>query len=126
MTSGRRAVVSKDEVIRKLLVSGLADWVSLHGGVWWGTRGAINSLTKQVVLDVLHSVYSEGLMVPGELGETGFEDWALPSEIWVIRSELALDALEWRPMGEGFWLRLTPLGKALGHQHEAEGEDLSD
>ncbi|ASN21502.1 hypothetical protein CGK93_18825 [Arthrobacter sp. YN] len=126
MTGGRRAVVSKDEVIRKLLVSGLADWVSLHGVVWWGTRGTITPDTKQVVLDVLHSVYSEGLMVPGELGETGFEDWARPSEIWVIRSEMALDALEWRPMGEGFWLRLTPHGKTLGHQYEAEGEDLSD
>lgn len=119
-------VTSKDEVIRKLLVSGLADWVSLHDVVWWGTRGIITPDTKQVVLEVLHSVYSEGLLVPGELGETGFEDWAPPSETWVIRSEMAIDALEWRPMGEGFWLRLTPRGETLAQKHEAEGEDLSE
>jgi hypothetical protein len=119
-------LTSKDEVIRKLLISGLADWVSLHDVVWWGTRGTITPDTKRVVLEVLHSVYSERLLTPGELGEAGFEDWAPPSEAWVIRSEMALDALKWRPMGEGFWLRLTPRGKTLAQQYEAAGEDLSE
>jgi len=108
-----------------LLEDGLADWVSLQNVVWLCTGGTINPDTKQAVLDVLHLLYSEGLMVPGELGKTGFDDWAPPSGTWVIRSEIALDALEWQPMGDGFWLRLTPRGKTLARsQREATDEDL--
>lgn len=95
----------------------MADWVSLHNVVWLCTKGTISPDTKQAALDVLHLLYSEGLFVPGELTETGFEDWASPAETWVIRSEMALDALEWQPMGAGFWLRLTPRGKTFAVSH---------
>ncbi|MGP0223700.1 hypothetical protein [Paenarthrobacter sp. NCHU4564] len=118
-------ISSQSGIVEELLEDGLADWVSLQNVVWLCTRGTINPDTKQAVLDVLHLLYSEGLMVPGELGKKGFEDWAPPSGTWVIRSEMALDALEWQPMGDGLWLRLTTRGKSLARsQREATDADL--
>ncbi|WP_179019357.1 hypothetical protein [Paenarthrobacter nitroguajacolicus] len=117
--------MSEREMIDELLEDGLVDWVSLHNVVWVCTSGTINPDTKRVALDVLHRLYSEELMVPGDLGETGFEDWAPPSETWVIRSEMELDALDWHPMGDGFWLRLTPHGKVIALGHAATRDDDS-
>jgi len=105
------------------LVAGLVDWVSLHDVVWLCTRGVIKPETKRIVLDVLRTLYSDDLMVPGNLGESGFEDWDLPSDGWVLRSEIELDRLGWSPMGDGFWLRLAPNGEQMARQLEAGGND---
>lgn len=100
-------------VVAELLDRGLADWVSLHDVVWFGTHGVITPETKALVIGVLQSLFEDGLMVPGDLGETGFEDWSSPEEGWVARAESELDRLDWHPMGEGFWLRLTERGSQL-------------
>lgn len=108
-------------MINELLEDGLADWVSLQNVVWVCTNGTVTPESKRIVLDVLHRLFTEGLMMPGVLGETGFEDWPPPSQTWVVRSEMELDALAWQPMGDGFWLRLTPRGKAIAR--ERSGDD---
>lgn len=105
-------------IIDELLDTGLDDWVSLHDVVALCSRGAIDQKGRRAVLDVLESLYSDGLMVPGDL-EGGFEDWAPPSEGWVARSEAELDRLDWRPMGAGFWLRLTGKGEQLARRQKA-------
>jgi hypothetical protein len=115
----------RGKVISELLRSGLVDWVSLHDVVWLCTGGTINPETKRAVLDVLGSLYSDELMIPGDLGESGFEDWEPPSEGWVLRSEIELDRLGWSPMGEGFWLRLAPEGERKARQADARGNDDS-
>jgi hypothetical protein len=116
-------VVRRSRAISELLESGLADWVSLHDVVWLSTRGAIDPESRRAVLDVLESLYSEGLMVPGDLGASGFEDWGPPSEGWVTRSEAELARLGWRPMGAGFWLRLTTTGERVARRLAAGGDD---
>lgn len=112
-------MVNEKEIIDELLTSGQTDWVSLHDVVWLCTEGTINDESKRRVLAVLDRVYFDGLMVPGELGETGFEDWQSPSEDWVARSAAELDALGWQPMGAGFWLRLTSDGEQIARKPES-------
>lgn len=103
-------MVTDDQVLAELLASGIGDWVSLHDVVWLCTGGAITPVSKTRTLRVLERVYSEHLMVPGDLGESGFEDWPQPNG-WLTRSETDLNRLDWRPMGDGFWLRLTKRGE---------------
>ncbi len=117
--------MTRARAVSELLEAGLVDWVSLHDVVWLCTGGVINPETKRAVLDVLGALYSDDLMVPGDLGESGFEDWDLPLEGWVHLSEMELDRLGWSPMGDGFWLRLTPNGEQIARQSEASGNDDS-
>lgn len=103
--------MTRARVVSELVKAGLVDWVSLHDVVWLCTGGVISPETKRAVLEVLGALFSDGLMVPGDLGEFGFEEWSPPSEEGVRRSEVELDRLGWSPMGDGFWLRLAPKGK---------------
>jgi hypothetical protein len=103
-------VTEESQVVAQLLEAGLADWVSLHDVVWFGTDGARDSEAKARVLDVLRQLFDDGLMIPGDLSEEGFETWSSPRTGWVSRAESDLDRLRWRPMGAGFWLRITELG----------------
>ena len=114
-------MVTERRIISELLDIGLDDWVMLDHVVWLSTHGTINRATKRAVLDVLKSLYSDGLMVPGDLGASGFEDWGPPLEGWVTRSEAELDRLDWRPMGAGFWLRLTTKGERVARRGTAGG-----
>lgn len=120
---GRCDVVTQPRIISELLEIGLDDWVLLDHVVWLSTHGAIDPGTKRIVLEVLESLYSDGLMVPGDLGASGFEDWGPPSDGWVTRSEAELDRLDWRPMGAGFWLRLTTKGERVARRVAAGGDD---
>lgn len=117
--------MKRARVVKALLEAGLFDWVSLHDVVWFCAGGSINPETKQEVLDVLKALYSDELMVPGDLAESGFEDWNPPSSAWVLRSEIELDRLAWSPMGDGFWLRLAPDGEQIARQSDAGGIDDS-
>lgn len=54
--------------------------------------------------------------VIAELLESGFEDWSKSTE-WLARSENELDRLQWRPMGDGFWLRLTTHGEQVASKN---------
>jgi len=116
-------MVTERSIITELLASGLDDWVSLHDVVWLSTQGTISPETKRLVLKVLEFLYSNRLMIPGDLGELGFEDWPPPSTDWIIRSERELDLLDWRPMGEGFWLRLAPRGERLARNTPVVDDD---
>lgn len=109
------------QIIKELLASGLVDWVSLHDVVWLCTGETINEDSKLRVQRVLERIYADCLMVPGDLGETGFEDWESSPEGWVARSTAELDQLDWRPMGAGFWLRLTPRGEQVARSHISPG-----
>lgn len=111
-------MVNEEQIISELLISGLSDWVSLHDVVWHCTEGTINDQSKARVLHVLDRLYADGLVVPGDLGETGFEDWQTPTDGWVERSAEELEQLGWQPMGAGFWLRLTPAGTQVARESE--------
>jgi len=107
--------------VEHLLATGLDDWVPLHDVVWYSTYGRITEGSKETTVRVLRQLFDEGLMVPGELRGSGFEDWDLPQEAWLEQARSELDRLEWRPMTDGFWLRSTAKGDALA---EVRADDL--
>lgn len=41
-------------------------------------------------------------MVPGDLGETGFEDWPGDPSDWKPRAVGELERFDWQPMGASF------------------------
>ena len=106
-----------DETVAELLRDGLSDWLMLHDVVWASTRDDLNPETKRKTLRVLECLYSEGLMVPGDLGEAGLEDWPGEPAEWLRRSEAELERLAWKPMGAGFWLRLSEAGEEIAREH---------
>lgn len=95
-----------------LLTVALVDWVSLQDVVWYGTRGVVTPVAKALALRVLERIFDEGLMVPGDLAESGFRDWDGSPRKWLERAEHELNRFDWAPMGDGFWLRLTERGEA--------------
>lgn len=105
--------MTDDEIIANLVESGADDWLMLHDVLWESTHDDRTETSKATVVRVLARTFSEGILVPGDLGESGFEDWdGTPTE-WLQRAEAVLEASNWQPMGDGFWLRLTPEGEKL-------------
>jgi len=92
-------------VVSELLARAEVDWVSLHDVVWYSTEGDRSATAKQRTLDVLSHLFAKDLMVPGDLGKTGFEDWSGSLDAWNNRAIADLERLDWKPMGDGFWLR---------------------
>lgn len=117
--------VGDDEAVAELLEDGLDDWVSLHNLVWFTTRGDITEDSKARAIEALNRLYSSGLMVPGRLGDAGFEDWQGTVDEWLTRSRAELDELDWKPMGGGFRLRLTEQGEALATATLGERRDCT-
>ena len=99
------------DVMHELLESGVDDWVSLDEAAWIVTQGEFTPDSRELTLRALADVFQELLMVPGDLGEAGFEDWLGTPEDWVARSQGELARVAWPPMGAGFWLRLTDRGR---------------
>jgi len=99
--------LANDDVIEALLRDGLSDWLTLDDVVWAATQGDLTPESKERVRSVLEALYSGDLAVPGDLGSTGFEDWSGDDVEWLARSLVELEKLQWRPMGAGFWIRLT-------------------
>lgn len=107
--------MSSRGAVDKLLQLGLDDWVSADEVIWTAAGGDFSVDGQAKVLEVLDDLYRNGLMVPGQLGESGFEDWPDVEDEYLARSEAELERHEWRPMGAGFWLRLTKRGAAQAH-----------
>lgn len=105
--------MTEDEVVEELLRQCLGDWLMLHDVLWESTHDDRSDDAKRRTAEVLRRLFIDGLMVPGELAESGFVDWpGQPSE-WLVRAQSDLDRLNWKPMGAGFWLRLTETGQAV-------------
>lgn len=109
------------DIIGELLLEGLDDWVPLHDVVWRATQGQINPDSKAQVLRILEVLYEKNLMVPGVIGGSGFEDWPISPVDYLGHSRDELDRLDWRPMGDGFWLRLTERGEGHARGHGRSG-----
>lgn len=107
---------SDDAALDALLDAGLDDWASLDEVIWEVTHGDLSAESRARVLGMLDRIYSEGLVVPGDLGGTGFEDWPGSPDEWLERSREELEQLDWKPMGGGFWLRLTERGEAKARE----------
>ncbi|WP_116116000.1 hypothetical protein [Austwickia chelonae] len=106
-------MVTEQAAVSELLDCGRVDWVSLQDVVWYSTHGDVNPESQSLAMSVLRRLFCEGLMVPGDLGETGFEDWLGTVEDWLDRAWAQLEFFGWAPMGDGFWLRMTDRGREL-------------
>ncbi|MFS0717976.1 hypothetical protein ABC337_09495 [Arthrobacter sp. 1P04PC] len=93
------------DVMHELLLAGEDDWVSLDEAAWIVAEGDFTEGSRG------GEVFQAALMVPGDLGETDFEEWPGSAEDWVARAVDELEHLAWPPMGTGFWLRLTDRGR---------------
>lgn len=99
------------DVMHELLQAGVDDWVSLDEAAWIVTQGDFTDASKELTLRTLGEVFRASLMAPGDLGETGFEEWSGATEEWIARARHDLEHVAWPPMGAGFWLRLTDRGR---------------
>jgi hypothetical protein len=99
------------EAIRTLLIAGLHDWVMLDEVTWEVMGGDLSAENQARTITVLDRLYGEGMMVPGDLTPGGFEDWPGTSVDWLLRSRQELERFDWKPMGAGFYLRLTDRGR---------------
>lgn len=105
--------MTDDDIIAAILEAGVDDWVMLTEVLWEAARDERTPESKETVRRVLGRLFEDGLMVPGDLGATGFEAWDGTSKRWLRSAIDALDRLGWKPMGDGFWLRLTEHGEHL-------------
>lgn len=99
------------DVMHELLQAGKDDWVSLDEAAWIVAEGDLTEGSKGLALRALGEVFQGALLVPGDLGETGFQEWPGSAQEWIARAEDELEHLAWPPMGTGFWLRLTDQGR---------------
>lgn len=101
-----------DQAIEALLTAGLDDWVMLDEVTWEVMEGDLSEVNQAKTVAVLEHLYMEGLMVPGGLTPHGFVDWGGGPSEWLTRSRSELERFGWKPMGAGFYLRLTERGES--------------
>lgn len=99
------------DLMHELLQAGTNDWVSLDEAAWIISQGEFTPTSKKQTFEGLGEIFRDSLMVPGDLGETGFEDWPGTLDDWTERMREELNRHAWPPMGAGFWMRLTAKGR---------------
>lgn len=113
-----------EQAIPAILAASVDDWVMLHEVLWHATHDQRTPAAKEKAVRVLRHLFEEDLMIPGDLGETGFEDWTGTPDEWLRDALAALDKLGWKPMGAGFWLRPTEHGERTAQDRPQHRKDL--
>lgn len=108
--------MADDDIVAALLVAGRYDWVMLTDVLWEATHDERTPEAKDTVRRVLQRVFEDNLMVPGDLGATGFEVWSGTATDWRREALAQIDHFEWKPMGDGFWLNLTDHGEQVAER----------
>ena len=96
-----------DDDVTELVKAAELDWLSLDEAAWVICHRHVTSMSTEALKPALADLFRRSVLVPGDLGETGFEDWAGTAEEWSRRLDEEFSRLEWPPMGSGFWLRLA-------------------
>lgn len=105
-------------LVREALDAGLDDWVMLHTVVWIARDAAAVDFPA-VVRALIERLIDDGLMVPGDIGESGFEAWQVPADAAIQRVLEQCEALEWNPLTDGCWFANTPRGDELAQAARA-------
>lgn len=108
-----------EQAVSAILAAGVDDWVMLHDVLWHATHDERTPEAKTATVRVLKQLFDEDRMIPGDLGENGFEDWTGTPSTWLRNALQELEQLAWDPMGAGLWLRLTDNG-ARRRQEECQ------
>lgn len=104
-----------DVDVVELLVDGLDDWVSLHDVVWHG-RERVDGFGGDVaaaVRAVVTTLITDGLAMPGDLGDVGLDTWAGGQAELIERVLRQCQEYEWNPQGAGCWFANTAEGDRL-------------
>lgn len=117
----RERTTDPDDLVRVALDAGLDDWVMLHTVVWLGRDAAAETGADSPVMvrALVERLLTDGLMVAGEIGETGFEPWAVAADEAIARVLEQCEALEWNPLTDGCWFANTPRGDELAQAARA-------
>ncbi|OLZ47245.1 hypothetical protein [Amycolatopsis keratiniphila] len=101
-----------ERAVAPTLDDGLDDWVPVDTLIW----NAIQVVPKDsdrfagFFATVLDYLLREGLMIVGDIGDTGFEPWTSSIEDTVERVTRDCQAVDWAPQGSLCWLSNTPKG----------------
>ncbi|MFD4672879.1 hypothetical protein ACFWNN_24345 [Lentzea sp. NPDC058450] len=101
-----------ESIAVEMLIEGLTDWVLVDTAIGYAHETVEDSGGdfKPVATAVIEHLLLGGLMVPGDLGESGFEAWpGSPPELVdkVIRQ---CESFDWEPLGAACWLSNTEAG----------------
>lgn len=100
-------------LVEEVIVEGLDDWVQLHDVVWFSRRAEPHGDFRGLVRAVVEQLLQRGLMVPGDVGDAGFEQWSTSVEDSIRTVMEQCEALNWNPQGDGAWFANTDAGKVL-------------
>lgn len=100
-------------LVEEVIVEGLDDWVQLDDVVWFGRRADPHGDFRGLVRTLVEELLRPGLMVPGDVGDAGFEPWTTSPEESVRIVMEQCEALDWNPQGDGAWFANTDAGKVL-------------
>ncbi|MGN9843467.1 hypothetical protein ACTMTI_35605 [Nonomuraea sp. H19] len=120
-----------DEVrslMAEVLDEGLDDWVTL-GHVLH--RASVLSRTDQfnarsITMATLEILIGNGLVVAGNMGDSGFEAWDLEPGQAVDRIRVECEARGWILGLTDIWLATTPRGDDIARLINVEGEGVPD
>jgi len=100
------------QIAANVLRDGLDDWVPIDTLIWYAREASSKSgySFKEVAVDVIDYLLTEGLAVAGDIGEDGFEEWTgSPTEV-MQRVVAKCESLNWQPYGGACWLSNTKKG----------------
>ncbi|ATY13723.1 hypothetical protein CU254_27295 [Amycolatopsis sp. AA4] len=106
----------REQAVAPTLDEGLDDWVPVDSLIWNASQVVPKDSDRFAgfFAAVLGYLLREGLMVVGEIGDTGFEPWAtLSVEDTVERVVRDCQAVSWSPKLGLCWLSNTPEGDRL-------------
>ncbi|MFF7634365.1 hypothetical protein ACFZB9_14610 [Kitasatospora sp. NPDC008050] len=103
-----------DGIVREILREGLDDWVPVDTLLWYVRQEspAPEESFKATFVETIRYLLSEGLMLVGEIGESGFEPWPGTVSQIIERLVAACDAVSWTPFGSVCWLSNTSAGSS--------------
>src|SRR4051812_23788909 len=98
-----------EAIVRGLLDEGLTDWIPIDRVI-----GAARELApaagvrfQAIATDLFSRLIEPGLMVPGSIGEAGFEPWSGSPDVLLRRAIAECESFDWQPQGAGCWLANT-------------------
>lgn len=104
-----------ESIIDDILAEGRDDWVPVDR-VISAAREVVEdtgSDFKPVAAAVIERLVLGGLMVAGEIGDSGFEVWPKTPVEMVDQVISKCEALHWEPLGAACWLSNTEAGDGI-------------
>ena len=101
-----------ESIAVEMLTEGRSDWVPVDTAIGWAREVAAEDGGdfRSTAIAVIEYLVLGGLMVAGEIGDDGFEEWpGTPAES-VRKVVEKCEELNWEPFGAACWLSNTEAG----------------